>query len=823
MPRHARVAEVRSERLIEELLGSQGWDLRKPPAGDILAQQEYKDYPSLREALATCSKSGPGAGIPEYVLVDRKSGVPWGVFEAKPYTSDLPQAVRDVCQYGDAFYVAGYEPLAVAVAGTADDTFAIRVLKRVAGRWESLTYEGEPVTWIPNREQILRVISSPATDLRPEVPPVEVLKARAEEINGLLRESGLKDDFRPAAIGAIMLALWKSRGAIRRDKAYILPDINQACEQAFWDAGKPDLAKSLHVDTANEKLAVRTRRICEILERLNITTLTAEHDYIGALYEEFFRYTGGNTIGQYFTPRHVTSLMTDLCQVDRNDKVIDIACGTGGFLIAAMHRMQQQAKLPHDQIVKIVKTQLLGLEDEPVTAALCVANMILRGDGSTGVRRADAFDDQDFPFATANVGLMNPPFPHKKSDAPIERFVDRLMQALVRRGKAAIVVQSSLLVKSSQAAWRRKVLSDNTLLGVISLPDELFQPYASTNTAVLLFEAGVPHAPDKPVFFCRIANDGLRLKKGVRVPVPGSQMAEALTEYRRLGNVPGFCKSAPLKELDNWAPGAYIDARPMTDQEFRDEVATLIRGKAAFATRFAPQLATMQRAIATGEVTPRSYAKSGRTTPVGGGLGSATIGGMFNIYYGQKSLHSKENLEPGVSLVISSSGADNGAYGFFDFPDLIKAPFTTVPSTGSIGESAVQEFPCGVTDDCLLLFPRENVPMLEALYVAAATLRHERWRFNYGRKMTPERIANFPLRLDAPLLEWVREQWQHAEALATQAMQAFGGKVDTVEEPRQVEALRIPREPDEEPFTKGDFWDALRRIKKQPGHPSKPE
>jgi aspartate/methionine/tyrosine aminotransferase len=54
----SRVSEVRSERLIEELLRAQGWDLRKPPQGAVYTQQKYKDNPVLREALAECSKTG---------------------------------------------------------------------------------------------------------------------------------------------------------------------------------------------------------------------------------------------------------------------------------------------------------------------------------------------------------------------------------------------------------------------------------------------------------------------------------------------------------------------------------------------------------------------------------------------------------------------------------------------------------------------------------------------------------------------------------------------------------------------------------------------
>ncbi len=766
-----RIAERRSERLIEELLEAQGWDIRRPPAGELLTQQEYRDFIALREALDTASKTGARHGVPEFVLVARKSGDPLAVFEAKAKASAISEAVAEATRYGEALFAAGFSPLAVAVAGTRDDTFDVRVLKRRTSGWEPVTYEGHPITWIPSRDQLARARAArTSVDLRPTIPPPEVLKDKAEEINGLLREAGLKDDFRPAAIGAIMLALWKSEGALRRDPRFILADVNQACQQAFWDAKKPDLAKSLHVDEANEKLAVRTLRISQILERLNITNLTAEHDYLGALYEEFFRYTGGNTIGQYFTPRHITRLMADLADVGKNDVVLDPACGTGGFLIAAMQRMQQQSKLSRDQIVKLVQTQLIGLEDEPVTAALCVANMILRGDGSSSVRRADCFDDSKFPFDSATVVLMNPPFPHKKTDTPPEQFIDRALAGLKHRGRAAIVVPSSLLGAGPKAAWRRAVLKENSLLAVITLPTELFQPYAAANTAVLIMERGLPHTSERRVSFCRVTNDGLRLRKGVRLPRDGSQLPKVIAVVRHLLDQPGFSAAAPI-ESDDWAPGAYIEAKPLTVEEFRNGVEALLRDKTAFVTRYAPQLAASRDAIRRGDLPVVPYKRRGKQ-PVRQDVTGTVIGDLFFIYYGYNELESKAELGPGDTPVVSSAASDNGIYGFFDFPEMMEPPFVTVPRTGSYGEARVQEYPVAASSDCLVLMPKPDTPVA-ALYVAAATIRDEKWRFDYSRKLTPTRIASLPLRMDEDLLAWVEERRAVATAVEMHALEAF--------------------------------------------------
>jgi type I restriction enzyme M protein len=541
------------------------------------------------------------------------------------------------------------------------------------------------------------------------------------------------------------------------------------------------LAQSIKVEEANQKLAIRAPRICQVLERLNITTLTAEHDYIGTLYEEFFRYTGGNTIGQYFTPRHIAKFMADLCAVTKDDVTLDIACGTGGFLIAAMQRMQETSRLSRSEIVKIVKVKLIGLETEPVTAALCVANMILRGDGTTGVKKMDAFDDTDFPFDTADVVLMNPPFPHKKTDDPPEKFVSRALQGLKRKGLAAIIVPSSLLVKGNKKEWRVNTLRNHRL--------ELFQPYASATTVIIVLRKGIPHG-DHETFFCRITNDGFRLKKGTRVHQPGNVLPKALAHFKKRQEEPEFCTLTRVDEAaGGWAPGSYIKALPLSDEEGKTIIGQVIRNRTAFVVRFAPQLAAMEAEIANGGsgLLVGSQNNAQRLTAAPG-----TIGSFFTIGYGQRELHSKEALSDGPALIVSSSGMDNGCYGFFDFPKLIKPPFVSVPSTGSIGEAAVQTRPCGVVDDCLILAPKQGTPP-EMLYVAASTLRREAWRFDYGRKMTPRRIADFPLRSDSKLLAWVKQENSKAEAIEAQALQGVDMDIETIVEDRRDAEIALRR------------------------------
>jgi hypothetical protein len=169
---------------------------------------------------------------------------------------------------------------------------------------------------------------------------------------------------------------------------------------------------------------------------------------------------------------------------------------------------------------------------------------------------------------------------------------------------------------------------------------------------------------------------------------------------------------------------------------------------------------TQRRAIANGDMTVQPY----REIVTGARLGNAeaipaiagTIGGVFDIFYGMKELHSREGIAPGRSLVISPTEEYNGCYGWLEYPTLIAPPFVTVAQTGSIGEAFVQLEPCAVNDDCLILLPKQGIEItMSALVLAAACLQSEKWRFTYGRKLTPSRIAAFPMPQSKAIDEWV--------------------------------------------------------------------
>lgn len=119
-----------------------------------------------------------------------------------------------------------------------------------------------------------------------------------------------------------------------------------------------------------------------------------------------------------------------------------------------------------------------------------------------------------------------------------------------------------------------------------------------------------------------------------------------------------------------------------------------------------------------------------------------TVGQLFRIEYGQKEYHNKEWLEgtEGKNILISSKGDDSGIFGFFDIDNYYKAPVITVPSTGTVGQAFVQDEDCSVDDNCLVLIPQKKL-LKEELFQIAFQIRLNKWKYRYGRQITPERLA----------------------------------------------------------------------------------
>lgn len=215
-----------------------------------------------------------------------------------------------------------------------------------------------------------------------------------------------------------------------------------------------------------------------------------------------------------FTPRTVCALMVKLARTDMNSFVWDTCMGSGGYLVAAMEMMIDDAKkhiTDSDELKKkiahIKQNQMLGVEILDSIFLLSVVNMILMGDGSSQIICGDSLKEvpkfletHDFP---ANVFTLNPGY-----SAPGHglNFVE---EALIRMhsGYGAVLIQEN--AGSGQGLpYAKRILQNNTLIASIHMPTDLFIGKASVQTSIYLFEVNRPHNPDNEVIFIDFTNDG---------------------------------------------------------------------------------------------------------------------------------------------------------------------------------------------------------------------------------------------------------------------------------------------------------------------------
>lgn len=729
------LSEQRARAVTRDLLRFRGWDIRPiSSGGQLLEESEYRAYSSLIEIFERQSKSGPGFGKPDFLLVDSaKSLKPLVVIDTKPRAQDIRDSIKDTNHYGDALNAAGRDALSVAIAGAERELCEVRVQRKVKGAWRDLTLHNRPIDWVPSPTQTAKILSlSNLTEVAPERPPDSVLAEQAGRLNEILRECKIKDEFRPIYAATFMLGLWYADVSTESD--VVLDQINANAAKALQKAGKSDLSQSLRVDAENQNLAERAWQLIDILKKLNIRSFSFEHDYLGQLYETFFRYTGGNTIGQYFTPRHIIDMMCNLVAVSPNDIVFDPACGTGGFLIGALRRMIRLQNLTYEDAIERVRHNIYGMESEPSTAALCITNMILRGDGKSGVIRRDCFADTKYPDKPVDVALLNPPFPHKKTDTPSTDFVDRALMSVANKGIVASVVPYSLLVGTD--SWHRKILKDNRLVFVATMPPDLFNPYASFNTAVIGIQKGVAHEGAK-VFFARLSNDGYKLKKNTRVHQPGSQIETILEAFDSKKQIPELTAYKAVNlETTEWSPEAFIAGALRKDEEFIEGLEQSIRQQAAFYVAHGHRLVESEDVSAmkwTSQVfTPSSTLDLSKIK-----IGAFRLEDHFSVALGGKD--EIEDLPDGNIPIVSTSEFENGVTAWRS-PNILYPPTAiTVATDGSTCSSFVQEFPFYAFYKVAILRPKNEIPE-DAFYFISYLLRRERWRYVYARKFGKRRL-----------------------------------------------------------------------------------
>lgn len=247
-------------------------------------------------------------------------------------------------------------------------------------------------------------------------------------------------------------------------------------------------------------------------------------DIMGEMYSEFLKYAlgDGKEIGIVLTPPYVTKMMAQILGIGKDNKVMDLATGSAGFLISAMELMVEDANKTYGKdtteadkaILNLKKNNLLGIELNAEMYTLATTNMILRGDGSSKIEKGSAFNRPESLFTNfkADRVLLNPPFSYDENGLP---FIAYGLDKMEKGGLGAIIIQDS--AGSGKASTTAStILQKHSLLASIKMPVDLFVPMAGVQTSIYIFEAHKPHDFEQTVKFIDFRNDGYkRAKRGI--------------------------------------------------------------------------------------------------------------------------------------------------------------------------------------------------------------------------------------------------------------------------------------------------------------------
>ena len=259
--------------------------------------------------------------------------------------------------------------------------------------------------------------------------------------------------------------------------------------------------------------------------------------------------------GQFRTPRHIIDFIVSIIDPKKDETILDPACGTAGFLISSYKHIQKTNidSKDHSTLTPDDKTRLAqnlkGYDISPDMVRLSLANMYLHGFTDPHIYEYDTLTSQERWNEYADVILANPPFmspkggikPHNRFSVNSKRsevlFVDYMAEHLTPNGRAGIIVPEGIIFQS-QTAYKqlRKMLVEDYLVAVISLPAGVFNPYSGVKTSILILDKSLVKRSNTIGFF-KVENDGYGLG-AQRRPIDKNdlpQVLEDISEY--LGRV----------------------------------------------------------------------------------------------------------------------------------------------------------------------------------------------------------------------------------------------------------------------------------------------
>lgn len=726
-------AESRSRYFVRSTAKDKGWNTHHPQrGGDVLEEQETNYFPDL----------GLGLKRPDFLFC--LGGIPIMVVETKNESDKVEEAISQAEEYCNLINQTNkYNVrIAVGVAGEPDHGFTVIVKYFKGGLWELLKAKGYPLTALPSKQECLNAIEADDFTTELTIPSFAEFVNAAIDISNILHTAKIEPTLRPKVVGAITTALYI--GDIKQSTRSPLKEVNALMSRAinntthFTKPKKDRLVEALTLGNNDfNRLSPYLFYIISILKKLNVrSVLQSDADFLGMFYEAFLRYgADNNAMGIVFTPRHITRLCVDLVGVEIGHNIIDITCGTGGFLVSAYDKLRSSA---HGQkAYELIRESIYGFDTNPTVWALSCLNMFFRGDGKSHIENVSSLEDDsrksvNYQFHRA---FLNPPF-HQDGE-PERDFIDASMDALVEGGLFAGVIYAGVFADQENSSWRAEFMRRHTILGMISLPDELFYPNASAITTIMIAKAHIPQQEDSKVFMGRIDNDGYEKLKGKRVACSGSQlqmMIEAFTRFMRHEDVSGdnyvTIDSKFLRNGAEYSPQAFLPQPALSVKEIQQQNSKTLLALFQTVASYPDITDSLSEDFAV--IEKKERIPLSRTDK---------LSFFFDVKTGKST--GLKTYSDGIIPYVSSGDGTNGVVG------LVSGPSTELSegciSVSAFGTAYIQPwnyFARGNGGSSVrVLVPKYKMSVRE-LFWFVSQINCQKWRFTYARQAIKSRLMD---------------------------------------------------------------------------------
>lgn len=336
----------------------------------------------------------------------------------------------------------------------------------------------------------------------------------------------------------------------------------------------------------------------DVINKLNDIHFNSSEEIhtLGHLYESMLkemRDAAGDS-GEFYTPRAVVRLMVAVVNPKLGEKVLDPACGTGGFLVEAYSHLEKQCKKVEQRSV-LQTESIYGYEAKPLPYLLCQMNLLLHGLESPQIDSGNALR---FPLNEigdrdrVDVILTNPPFggeeergilgnfPEDKQTAETALlFLQMIMRKLKRQpkpGRAAVVVPNGTLFGDGICARiKEDLLKEFNLHTIVRLPNGVFAPYTSIPTNLLFFDRS---GPTKDVWYYEQPLPADRKNYTKTAPIQFEEFKPLLawwqerSENDQAWKVPAGDILAKGCNLDNKNPRGKVDFEHLPPEQLADDI-----------------------------------------------------------------------------------------------------------------------------------------------------------------------------------------------------------------------------------------------------------